>query len=629
MKKIYHSAIRGCVLGFGLLVALSSCSDDHFDINSASGTGNNTIWQNIEADPQLSSLASILKRTVNINSEYDTHATITYDKYLDQPISFTLWAPVDGTYNAQKYIDMLDKVDALYAEGKTLEAKRLAVQVANVFAKNHITNYNYETNPGLQKVRLLNGKLVNYDAANGSFNGATIDTEGANVLSSNGIIHKIIGESRFANNLHDFIEYDEERFDSLRSMLKRYETRTFDPDASISGSMDPDGNMVYVDSVYYTNNPVESGAAVSSSNEDSLYVAIMPTNNAWDKAKEVTSSLYNYKQKSQVVNGVKTYPFLYNWNTDSKKFTNTLYGLSHADYVANSLKTGNAKIEPTFDVDSISALNANVALYGGMFMSASLFQNVNKNDSASLVNYAMNADSLICTNGVVLYNKNKGGKNPMFGEEAPIKASNGYVFALNDYASFDPAYSFIKHQEIPAYFTSNILSAEGLVGNGQTLVTLTTANKNPEYEDQQVPNNTYIRFQGAGNSRVPLAVKIALPSVASGHYKVSIEIIPNDMDIFLPEGVKKNPAQFSAVINYDDGSAIKGSPLKNKIFKLSDPKKVERIVLAEDLFIQKSYAGLPSGYSSYPYVEIGMTGVSQKRYTDCISICRILLEPVR
>ena len=627
MNKIYHNAIRGCVLGLGLIAGLSSCSDDHFDLVDAGGTGNKTIWQNIAADPELDSLAMILKRTVNISSEYDNHATITYDKYLDRPLSLTMWTPINGTYNAKKYLDLLDEVDNLYAQGKTVEAKRLAVQVANTFAKNHIANYNYETVAGMQKVRLLNGKLVNYDASNKYFNGATLSSEGTNVISSNGVMHKIIGESRFANNLRDFIEYDEGRFSHLNDMLMKYETRTFDPDMSISGSMDPDGNMVYVDSVYVTTNPVESGAFVQSSNEDSLYIALMPANSAWEKAVEVTKSLYNYKVDSTSYKGVTVYPYKYNWDSNEKKYTNTLYGLSHADFVANSAKTGEEKIEPAFDVDSISNLNANITLYGGMFVSPSLFQNVNKNDSAQLINYALRADSLICTNGVVLYNKNHGGKNPMFGSGDPIKASNGYVFALDNYDDFDPAYSFIRHQEIASYYTSNILSANGLGGNGQTLVQLTTVNKNPDLVDV-VPNNTYVRFQGQGRGKEDLVIRFALPAIRSGHYKLSIEIVPNNMDIFyIPRNEEKDePAEFRAAMYYDDNTEVPGIP--DKDFSLSDPTRVERIVLAEDIEIKKSYSGLPSGYSSYPYLELTYRARNQ-RNTDCISICRILLEPVR
>lgn len=627
MNKIYHNAIRGCVLGFGLLLGLSSCSDDHFDINSASGSAKNTIWQNIEADPELTSLAKIMKRTVNISDEYDNHATITFDQYLDRPLSLTMWAPVDGTYDAQKYLDMLDEVDALYAAGKTLEAKRLAVQVANIFAKNHLANYNYETSTGLQKVRLLNGKLVNYDASNMTFNGATIDAEGANVVSSNGMIHKIIGESRFANNIRDFIEYDEERFDSLRTMLKSYETRTFNPDASVTGSMDPDGNMVYADSVYVTNNPVENLAFVQSSNEDSLYIAILPTNAAWKQAKAVSQSLYNYKGgATEVVKGVTTYPYRANWK--DRDFSETIYGLSHADYVLNSAKSGADKIEPTFDIDSISSLNANTTLYGSMFVSPSIFNNVNKNDSASLINYVLRADSLICPSGSVIYNSNKGGVNPIFAGQTPMKASNGYVFAMSDYSTIDPSYTFLGHYEIPAYVESNVLYQSGNEADIPN-IELTANNKNPDMPDV-VPNNTYKRFRGVGlNSQVPLIINFALPALRSGHYRVSIEIVPNYMvTSYSPEPEDAGPARFTASIKYDDGTNVEGSP-EGKKFSLSDPNRVERIVLAEDIEFKKSYSGLPSGYESYPYLQLQMSASDQYNYTDAISICRILVEPVR
>ena len=53
----------GGVLGAAMLLGFASCSDDHYDIKTGgAASANNTIWQNIQATPQLDSLGMILNR---------------------------------------------------------------------------------------------------------------------------------------------------------------------------------------------------------------------------------------------------------------------------------------------------------------------------------------------------------------------------------------------------------------------------------------------------------------------------------------------------------------------------------------------------------------------------------------
>lgn len=74
MKRNTIKKVMGGILGATALFGLSACSDDHFDIKPGNPSAANTLWQNIEANPQLDSLAMILKRVKVYTKEYDSNA---------------------------------------------------------------------------------------------------------------------------------------------------------------------------------------------------------------------------------------------------------------------------------------------------------------------------------------------------------------------------------------------------------------------------------------------------------------------------------------------------------------------------------------------------------------------------
>ena len=47
-------------MGATMLLGLASCSDDHFDIKNGTASANNTIWQNLQANPDKFSDVSVL-----------------------------------------------------------------------------------------------------------------------------------------------------------------------------------------------------------------------------------------------------------------------------------------------------------------------------------------------------------------------------------------------------------------------------------------------------------------------------------------------------------------------------------------------------------------------------------------
>lgn len=598
MKNLFHNRITGCLLGAGLLLGLSACTDDHFDIQTGTVSGSKTLWQNIAETPQLDSLAMILSRAKVMKDETDKGQKQTYAELLDQPQELTVWAPKNGTYNARHYLDLLDQADALRLTD-SVAAREIDFQVSNQFARNHIARFNYESVASRQQVRMMNSKLSYYDAAAGTFNNVPIDPQMANINASNGMLHVLDGMSPFAYNLYDYMENDS-MFTKIYSVIYAHENRIFNESSSTEGAMNNNGQMEYVDSVFTTSNEILDPSLASVSDEDSLYIAIIPTNNAWDGAYQTVSSLYRYGES-----------YNYEWQQSSNSF----------------LYTGSDALR--FNTDSLTELSTYSGIIQSMFISPATFSSIDRTDSAAVINYVLYADSLITTNHTILYNPlaGTGQPNPLFGGKAPERASNGYIFAVDTY-TYDPAYTFITRRELPAYYSNNLASVTGATTDYGTMIELNSDNRNPEVSGE-VEDDYYQYFVVDGNN--PLRINFRLDNVYSGHYKISVQMLPNRVNLgnitYDNEGNEEVEAPiFNAELFDDDGDRI-GSAVNN----ISVPQdSISKIVIWDDIELEKSYNSLPSGYSSFPYLRLTMTYAQQRRGNcHALSIAKVILEPVR
>ena len=110
---------------------LNSCSDDHYDLNSTNAKG--TLWENLSATGECNDFLDILSKSLVSKKAYGVPVSITYADLLKASNSMTAWAPKDGTYDAQKWKDLLAEAKRLEESGdlvgatdkyKTVEAVR-------------------------------------------------------------------------------------------------------------------------------------------------------------------------------------------------------------------------------------------------------------------------------------------------------------------------------------------------------------------------------------------------------------------------------------------------------------------------------------------------------------------------
>lgn len=592
--------VKGGLIAVAAMLSFSACTDDHFDIQAGSVTGVNTIWQNIEATADLDSVAQILRRTKVMKSETDKGKKQTYAEFLNEPQELTVWFPVNGTFDAKHYLDRLDQADALRSTD-SLAAMRIDYEVGNQFVRNHVARFNYSSG-AQQQVRMLNGKLITY-VPGSTFNGVALQPN--SIPSSNGMLNLLNGQSQFAYNIYEYMASHDE-FSDLYTTLDTVSTYTFSEAWSTEGAMNNNGQMEYIDSVWIRSNVLESNANISNmSNEDSLSIVILPTNSAFAQAKDVVKSLYKYKSS-----------YNYEWSKSARDFT---YKGSQA------LK---------FNTDSLSAARATVAILSHSLVSVSNVVNDElRLQKDAVLNKAENADSLYAASFSHIYNQTPGQKNPIFDDKTAIDASNGYIYAVENY-NYDPAYAFISKFTLkPSSY--NIAALTGSSTDNGELITLDEVNYNDTVPlNGLIENNQYYYFPVSGNNQLNL--DIPLNNVLSGKYKISIVMLPNR--------VNKNNIRFSgdqeiiespifdASILDDAGSILNSADGQTgKVTRVPIAQTgAQRIVLWESFEFPYCYASLPSGYSSFPRLRISLPYAYQ-RLGNCkaLSIGSIILEPVR
>lgn len=601
MKSIYQNTVKAGLLGAAVLLGFTACTDDHFDIQPSTVSGSNTIWQNVEANADLDSVAMILRRCKVMKSQTDKSAKQTYAELLATSQQLTAWLPKNGTFNAKQYLDELDSAAVLRAKDE-MAGTRAEYDVANRFARNHIARFNYESNMGEQRIALMNSKIVNYNAGEGTFNGVKLDAANANILSSNGMLHVLDGESQFAYNIFERLQVDS-RFAKIYGDIDKYNVYTFSASSSTQGSMNHNGSMEYVDSVWTRTNSLMSGAWLTYlTDEDSLFVSVIPTDAAYEAARQKIHGLFKYAKN-----------YNYAWDASKRDWTNK---------GTNALK---------FNTDSLTTYNVTSRILSASSFSVGYNSEgpVTTSNPQAFLNHVLTADSLNSSARLVIYNKDKGNVNPIFdGQTADdaIKASNGYIFAVDNY-NYDPSYSFIQKMNINGHNTSQVT---GSTSEQAQYVTLDKENQNAEVNvDALGADNFYYYFPVSGNSQLNIDFK--LNNVLSTKYKISIVLLPNRVNInnirTEEDGtvIEEKPV-FDVQIRDDKGAVI-GKAVKNVSV---DQDKVEKKVLWEAFEFPYAYFGLPSGYESFPVLRVSMS-YAQQRKGKCkaLSIAKVILEPVR
>ena len=218
----------------GGMLAAASCSDFN-DFNTVptavDPAADQTLWENISGNPELSDFKAVLER-------------VGYDKVLDASRTYTVWAPVNGSFNP-------DSLAAVSEE-----------KIVKEFLNNLIADYAHrETDPNDTVVYMLNEKLLKFTGKNSTalaFDAQRIlpnmkNPSVYNYPSSNGLLYVVSSPSVFRYNGYEYIAETVGKADSMLKYVKHFERIILDEANSVKGDI-RDGVQHYDDSVMIVNN---------------------------------------------------------------------------------------------------------------------------------------------------------------------------------------------------------------------------------------------------------------------------------------------------------------------------------------------------------------------------------------
>ncbi|MCR5314232.1 MAG: hypothetical protein K6E54_11430 [Bacteroidaceae bacterium] len=537
IKKAVNKAVLLAIpmsIGCGI-ATLASCTDEHFDIN-ADVQGQQTIWKNIEQNENLSAYANILKSVYYSQTE-DKTTKETYADILNGDQTFTVWAPVNGSFDSVYYKNLIATGirDSIY-------------KVENNLIRNNLARFSYIYNgTDSIKIDLFNNKSAWINYNQNTIKGNLVTTP--NIGASNGVLHITEAPVQYQPNLYEYMATLSE-LDSLNSFIKKYQTTEFDEYSSTQGPT-VDGKITWVDSITITNNFYTNKYLNAYLNrEDSNYVMIMPTNETWKNTLEKTKQYFKFKSS----------------------YKQDIYTLTE-----EGKDTTISGIETTFsqyELDSLTNLYSKNAICENLVYNANWqYEQIPITNIKSI----SNADSLKTTSGNKL--KKTGTLNEtnnsystfeidnfatLFGDKDPIECSNGYAYIVDDW-------KFPSTVIAPTITLSGISSYESHDNNSndpQAKQVSYSAN-NYVYEDGEftIVSDTTFKYDYivmTGTSETAKAkYNFALPNVQSCKYDIFVVIGYN------AEIGKLN--RFKATISYDNETKrLANQALKNPIDSLID-----------------------------------------------------------
>lgn len=543
--------------------SLGSCSDDHYDLNATNATG--TLWDNVVATGECSDFTKIISRSLVDKKSYGTPATLTYGDLLKGSKALTVWAPKDGTYDAKKWLDMLDKAEALDAAGDRVGAAELYKIVEKQFVRNHLSFFNYNGSyPESKRIALANGKYAQYDAASSVNTIKNVEIEdGANknVASTNGTLHVLKSYIPYAYDLKEIIDVYPE-LSMMRDYIADKDTLRFIESQSTPGSV-VDGQIQYVDSFFIEDNKIMPLIATQA---DSLAAAIYLTNNAWTKAVEKVKTFYNYKQ---------AYSYL---DEKGNLYTDSL------------------------QADSLQEARAIKAIFDNMYYSLYEQPTFNAENAtiASVKSFFESADSLVSTEYYSKYDRftstNKMHQHApdcwtLSDKQTPVEASNGFAFIVDNFNfKANKSWQFDKTYEIEGGYFVNSQNSKSLSTAQPTGLrhSVSEGNRNTDVIGK-VSDNMYQEFIPSSSAANP-TIAFNLQDVLSGTYDIYVVMVPENMTDALNTSPKANKFTASLTYDYDEKGAgksvlsIDGKAAESGTATVytTDVTKVDTVLLFQD-----------------------------------------------
>ena len=540
-------------------LALAACADwnDHYDADtSLLDTQHATLWQNILQNENLSQFASLLKKA-------------GYDEVLNATQTYTVWAPVNGTFD--------------YETLASLSSDRLVKE----FVENHIARNNYPASGAVdQRVYTLNEKLMLFSGA-GSYVIQGIGIDKANVATGNGTIHTLKGKIPFVQNIYESLNNYEYPIDSISAYIHSYDVRKLNEQKSVQGPT-LNGEITYLDSIFDEHNDLFLRYFAYINREDSNYSMIVPTNEAWNRAKATISKYFHY---------VPSFEFMENTSTTERKKVDVK--IRDVKYLQDSI--------------------VNQMLTAGLFFNNNMYDNRQLDAPDAATNF--HCDSLYSTLTVKLYSEDA---SRLLENTRRIAKSNGWVWLTDDSLRMRTWTVWNPELRIEAENRAVIASAVNVANeNEPQRIYVTPGTQNPEVTGH-LSSNAYLDVQPISQSTNP-GVVFYFPEIRSTTYSIYVVTVP--ANITNPRNATK-PYRFSATMGFADASGKNQDGDRSWVPEsafVSDSAQVDTIYLGDFTFPIAYYG--TGDY--YPYLRINSAVTSRERanYDRNLRIDCLILRP--
>ena len=280
MNKLFgHKILAGAML-FGFMLAGSSCEDEvGIKVTPETPFADKTLYEVIVNDPELTDFIEVVNAC----------GAECADSLFKQSRVYTVWAPVNGTFNK-------DSIIAETVADSTGNSNRDIV--FRSFVEAHIANHLVPANGTLDSdnmVLLLNSKNAVFTGSyKTGYTFSGVELVEKNLRVRNGILHKIANPSEYKYSIWEYLKVAE-RVDSVAKYLYSYNVTEFNEGQSISGPV-VNGEQTFIDSVFTTTNVwLDAWRGVGNINsEDSTYIVYVPTNEMWKEMVTKAEAHYNY-----------------------------------------------------------------------------------------------------------------------------------------------------------------------------------------------------------------------------------------------------------------------------------------------------------------------------------------------
>ncbi len=606
-NKPFNKLLGAMTLG-ALIMATPSCSDydDHYFPTEGDEevTATQTLWEIISSDPNLTRFADILQHAQYYKDDTHPVANYTYADVLKSGQVSTVWAPENDYFTEAEYQKWLAMAQT---SGYNLEQQ---------LVRNHIALWRHNlSGTEIDTIKMFNSKNLIFDRVAGTLEGVKINRK--NIPALNGVLHTLNGKTPFEYNFYEYIKYSGE-LPALNAFFIGKDTTYFDPNRSIEGLPDKNGNPTYVDSIYTTSNLLINsysylprtnqekymsvlkglGGGSNIQQEDSMYIMILPTDAAWNEAYNRLKPLYNYapSYENRTKGNVGTSEIMKDYNVDSLMDQNISMDLTcpllfniHKQPKIGGYENGIPWTLETFIETKGDTAEYFLNTYGDTIRSTSFWKD-----------------------SIHIYND--WNKTELFNGEC-MKMSNGYAYKVDKWAFPMEYYMPPVIVEITAgayYYQS---SDKFYTGTGQTKSFSNSGFAEVADKYGKVSRNNFYLMKPKGTTHPKGEIKLQgnirseyMPTssqVMSGKYDIYVVMVPywyttiseaGELDscyfdsLYVDSVAGKNKNKFKVQLRYNNGAA---SDATNTAVEIDyDAKKVDTIKVFENFKFPYSYKDL-------------------------------------